>query len=130
MPTEGFSMSHTRHGDAIQYEVHGFTMRSLAASNSGSTELAVWSIEAPAGASGPPHAMTREEVFVVQRGRFVATVGDEKIEIGPGDSITVPPGVVFAMSNPSDQPAEAVACTSLGMTATINGQTVAPPWAS
>jgi len=123
-------MSHTRHGDAIRYEVHGFTMRSLAASTSGSGELAVWSVEAPAGASGPPHTMSHEEVFVVCSGRLVATVGDEEFEIGPGDALVVPPGREFAMSNPFDEPAEAVACTRLGMTATLNGQLMAPPWAA
>jgi mannose-6-phosphate isomerase-like protein (cupin superfamily) len=128
--SEGMSMSHTRYVDATRYEVHGFTMRSLASSDRGSSELAVWLIEAPAGVSGPPHTMTSEEVFVVRSGRLVATVDDKNTEIGPGDALIAPSGATFAMSNPFDEPAEAVACTRLGMTTTLNGQVMAPPWAA
>jgi mannose-6-phosphate isomerase-like protein (cupin superfamily) len=118
----------TRHAEAPEQHLHGFAFRSLARSERGSTELAVWRIYAPAGAASPAHAMSNEEVVVVQRGRFVATIGDERTEAGPGDTLIVPAGTPFQLTNPFDQPAEAVACTRLGMAATIDGQQMTPPW--
>ena len=122
-------MPRTRHDEAEQQHLHGFTFQSLARSELGSTELAVWRIHAPAHAASPAHSMSHEEVFVIQRGTFVAAVGEEQIEVGPGDCLTVPAETPFQLTNPFDQPAEAIACTRLGMAATINGQSVTPPWA-
>jgi len=122
-------MPYTRHDEAEEQQLHGFTFRSLARSEQGSTELAVWHIHAPAGAASPAHSMSHEEVFVIQRGAFVATVGEEQIEVRPGDCLTVPAETPFRLTNPFEQPAEAIACTRLGMAATINGQSVTPPWA-
>jgi mannose-6-phosphate isomerase-like protein (cupin superfamily) len=119
----------TRHDEAEEQQLHGFTFQSLARSEQGSTELAVWRILAPAHAASPAHSMSNEEVFVIQRGKFVATVGEEQIEVGPGDCLTVPAETPFQLTNPFDQPAEAIACTRLGMAATINGQSLTPPWA-
>jgi mannose-6-phosphate isomerase-like protein (cupin superfamily) len=118
----------TRNDEAIEQHLHGFTFRSMARSERGSTELAVWCIHAPAGAVSPAHAMSNEEIVVVQYGRFVATIGDERIEAGPGDTLIVPAGTPFQLGNPFDQPAEAVACTRLGMAATIDGRQMTPPW--
>jgi mannose-6-phosphate isomerase-like protein (cupin superfamily) len=119
----------TRHDETQVQELHGFAFQSLARSDRGSTELAVWRILAPAGAASPAHSMNHEEVFVVQHGKFVATIGDEQIEIGRGDCLTVPAGTPFRLANPTDQPAEAIACTRLGMAATIDGRSMTPPWA-
>jgi mannose-6-phosphate isomerase-like protein (cupin superfamily) len=119
----------TRHDEAEEHHMHGFSFQSLARSEQGSTELAVWRIHAPARAASPAHSMSHEEVFVIQRGKFVATVGEEQIEVGPGDCLTVPVETPFQLTNPFDQPAEAIACTRLGMAATINGQSLTPPWA-
>jgi len=122
-------MPRTRYDEAEEQQLHGFTFRSLARSAQGSTELAVWRIHAPARAASPTHSMSHEEVFVIQSGTFVATVGDEQIEVGPGDCLTVPAETPFRLTNPFDQPAEAIACTRLGMAATIDGQRMTPPWA-
>ena len=122
-------MPYTRRDEAPEQQLHGFTFQSLARSEQGSTELAVWRILAPPRAASPRHSMSHEEAFVIQHGTFVATLGDEQIELGPGDCLTVPAGTPFQLTNPFDQPAEAIACTRLGMAATINGQSMTPPWA-
>src|SRR5689334_12733468 len=104
-------MPRTRHDEAPEQQLHGFTFRSLARSDQGSTELAVWQVLAPPQAASPAHSMSHEEIFVVQCGRFVAVVGDEQVEIGPGDALTVPAGTHFQLTNPFDEPAELLACT-------------------
>ena len=118
----------TKHAETVEQQMHGFAFRSLARSEQGSTELAVWQIYAPAQAASPAHAMSHEEVVVVQSGRLAATIGDERFEAGPGDTFIVPAGTQFQLSNPFDEPAEAVACTRLGMAAVIDGQNMTPPW--
>jgi mannose-6-phosphate isomerase-like protein (cupin superfamily) len=122
-------MPYTRHNEAPEQQLHGFTFQSLARSEQGATELAVWRILAPPRAASPRHSMSHEEAFVIQHGTLVATLGDEHIELGPGDCLTVPADTPFQLANPFDQPAEAIACTRLGMAATINGQSMTPPWA-
>jgi quercetin dioxygenase-like cupin family protein len=120
----------TRDTDTRAHQMHGFTFRSLATPSLGSPELAVWAVDAPAGSGSPRHTMSRDEVFIVQTGRLVATVGDEKFELAAGDALTVPAGVNFEVGNPFDEPARAVACTTAGMQATVGGQTITPPWAA
>ncbi|NJC68996.1 cupin domain-containing protein [Planosporangium thailandense] len=120
----------TRDADARAHQMHGFTFRSLATPSLGSPELAVWAVDAPAGSSSPRHTMSRDEVFIVHTGRLVATIDDEKLELAPGDALTVPAGAEFAVANPFAEPARAVACTTAGMHATVGGQTIAPPWAA
>ena len=43
--------------------------------------------------TGPKlHKHPYEEVFIVQEGDVLFTVGDEQVEAGPGDIVIVPPG--------------------------------------
>jgi len=70
----------------------------------------------------------REEVFVARAGRLSGTLGGEPCAVGPGDGLIVPPGVPFALSDDGTEPASAVVRTSAGVTATLNGRTVVPPW--
>ncbi|MGY4644288.1 cupin domain-containing protein [Cellulomonas sp. URHB0016] len=116
--------------DARAFRLHGFTFRPLATPSLGTTELALWHVDAPAGAASPPHSMSREEVFVVQRGRLDATVAGVEVALGPGDALTVPAGATLVLRNTTDAPAEALACTSVGMEATVGGNVMAPPWAA
>lgn len=112
------------------FHLHGFTFRPLATPSLGATELALWHVDAPPGAVSPAHSMSREEVFVVQRGRLEATVAGVDVELAAGDSLTVPAGATLVLRNATDAPAEALACTSAGMEATVGGNVMAPPWAA
>jgi len=116
--------------EARAFRLHGFAFRPLATPRLGAAELALWHVDAPPGAESPPHSMDREEVFVVQRGRLGATVAGVDVELEPGDALTVPAGATLVLRNTSDEPAEALACTSAGMQATVHGKVMAPPWAA
>jgi quercetin dioxygenase-like cupin family protein len=115
--------------EAPMFENGGFVFRSLAVPSRGSRELAVWTVEAAAGAASERHTLSREEVFVLQSGRMRGEVGDEVHDLAPGDALIVPPNMPLRLSNPHDHPARLVVCTSKGMLGTINGRTIAPPWA-
>lgn len=76
--------------------------------NGASTAGAAFEVEAilPAGLSGPPahRHRFRSETFTVLDGELAVRVGRERRRIGPGEEVTVPPGVTHAFSNPTDRP--------------------------
>lgn len=63
---------------------HGFVLRALRL--------------AP-GAAVPAHRRREEEVLFVQAGRLQVSVGDEVLDLGPGDTFTTPVGAVRAFGN-------------------------------
>ncbi|MBB2908795.1 mannose-6-phosphate isomerase-like protein (cupin superfamily) [Streptosporangium becharense] len=123
-------MTTAKLADAPVFDNGGITMRSLAVPSRGSSELAVWSLEMEPGAESREHSVDREEVFVAQSGRIVGVIGGVEHVIEAGDALILPPGVPFSIRNGSPtEPAGAIACTSAGITATLDGRTVLPPWA-
>jgi len=69
---------------------------------------AVFEFEAvlPPRLTGPPahKHRTETETFEVVEGTLRVRVGQDSRELGPGESVTVPPGTVHAFSNPADTP--------------------------
>ena len=119
-----------RAADAPTFELPGLTVRGLAAPSRGSTETSVWSLVLAPGASGAPHRVTREEVFVAVSGCAVATLGDVRHELGAGDALVVPAGELFALANTSGEPFTAIAALPVGGQALLAGQEpFTPPWA-
>ena len=63
-------------------------------------------------AAGPPLHVhdEQEDIFLVLDGVLTVQVGDELVELGPGDFASVPPGVphTFSNTNPQQQPVRAV----------------------
>lgn len=118
----------TRRGDATMFERDGFRFFPLAVPSLGATELAVWALEVPAGAVSEPHSMDREEVFVLQAGGLMASIGDETFALSAGDTLTVPPHALFQIRNERSEVAHATVCTSAGMQAIIDGKRFRAPW--
>jgi quercetin dioxygenase-like cupin family protein len=114
--------------EAKKIEFHGVTARPMAVPSRGSSELAIWHLEVEPGLRGEEHTVDREEVFVVRTGRLSGTLGGEPCEAGPGDALIVPPGVPFRLRNDEGESAHVLVCTSAGVRATLNGQTIVPPW--
>jgi quercetin dioxygenase-like cupin family protein len=114
--------------DATEIRLQGLTARPIAVPSRGTAELAVWHLEVPPGTRGVEHTVDREEVFVVRTGRLTGTLGGEPCEGGPGDALIVPPDVPFALGNDGTETAHVLVCTSAGITATLDGRTVVPPW--
>ncbi|GAB2960709.1 cupin domain-containing protein [Amycolatopsis acidiphila] len=115
--------------DAPTFENLGFTFRPLAVPSRGSTELAVWALEAAPGAASERHTVSREEVFVLQEGRMRAEVGDETHELAPGDALIVPPDTPLCLRNSGAETARLTVATSKGVVGVVNGTSVNPPWA-
>lgn len=114
--------------EAKKIEFHGLTAHPMAVPSRGSAELAIWYLEIPPGVRGEEHTVDREEVFVVRSGRLAGTIGGDPCEAGPGDAVIVPPGVPFSLGNDGSEHARLLVCTSAGVRATLNGQTIVPVW--
>ena len=73
-----------------------------------STAGAAFEIEAvlPPGLSGPPAHRHRRgtEAFTVLDGELRVRIGRDRRVLGPGETVTVPPGTVHAFANPTDRP--------------------------
>jgi mannose-6-phosphate isomerase-like protein (cupin superfamily) len=94
-----------------------------------SAELAIWSVEVAPGAHSEPHTVSREEVFGLRSGRVSVEVGDKVHDPAPGDAIIVPPDTPLRLGNPGSEKALLTVCTSQGIQARVNGETISPPWA-
>jgi mannose-6-phosphate isomerase-like protein (cupin superfamily) len=122
--------------DAVIHELHGSVFASYAAPATGSRELCAWRLAVPAGTSGVPHAVSREEVLLVLSGTLQVTLtggadlADEKpVEAAPGDAIVVPAGAVLRIDNPGAEQASAWVTTSIGLEAMLaDGSKIQPPW--
>ncbi|WP_297611833.1 cupin domain-containing protein [Nocardia sp.] len=102
----------------------------LAAPSRGSTENSAWRLTIKPGVDAPPHALTREEIFIALSGTMTVTMGGEVLTVAAGDALIVPAHESFAMSNPSDEPFEAIVVLPVGGQGLIPGQPpVVAPWA-
>lgn len=107
---------------AARHEFGGFVFRPLAAPSTGSTEIAVWTVDVPEGGDGTPHRASKEEVFYVLSGS-VAIQGQTA---HAGDAIIVPPNTELSLTG---GPARVLVATPVGIQGTLaDGQTITPPW--
>jgi mannose-6-phosphate isomerase-like protein (cupin superfamily) len=56
-------------------------------------------VRVPPGAGQAPHSHDPEQCYVIVRGTGRMLVGTEEQDVGPGDLVRVPPGVVHGIEN-------------------------------
>jgi quercetin dioxygenase-like cupin family protein len=54
----------------------------------------LFEVDAPRGPTPPPHREGWAKAFYVLNGRIIVQVEDEAVDLGPGSSITIPPGAL------------------------------------
>ncbi|TLW90569.1 cupin domain-containing protein [Saccharomonospora piscinae] len=113
---------------APRFERTGFTFHPLAVPSRGSTQLAVWALDAAPGARSERHTVDVEEVFVLHDGAVTIELGDTAEPLSPGDAAIVPPDVPVRLHNTGEVPASLTVCTSAGIRGTVNGVSIDPPW--
>ncbi|MEC3954892.1 cupin domain-containing protein [Nocardia sp. CDC153] len=102
----------------------------LAAPSRGSTENCAWRLTLNPGVDAPPHALDREEIFIALSGTLRVTMGEQTLTVESGDALVVPAFQQFALSNPGDEPFEAIVILPVGGQGLIPGQDpVVAPWA-
>ncbi len=69
----------------------------------------------PVGASTTPHYHPKaEEIYYITQGQGRMRIGSETAEVGPGDAIAIPPGLVHQITNHGEQPLVFLCCCAPG----------------
>jgi mannose-6-phosphate isomerase-like protein (cupin superfamily) len=112
------------------HDLGGARFTSLATPSRGATDTAVWKVEILPGTPATPHALTREEVFVVLEGKASVWIAGNDGRADAGDAIVVPAGAEFELTNAGAEPLRLLCCLPVGGRARLaDGSTFTPPWA-
>ncbi|MFI6444293.1 VOC family protein [Kitasatospora sp. NPDC050543] len=105
------------------------TMTGLAAPSRGSSELSTWKVAMEAGASGPEHAVSREQVWTVTAGVVEVTCAGRTEKVAAGQTLVLPPDAVRRIHAP--EAAEAHVAMRADGVVTVPGTegTRVLPWA-
>jgi quercetin dioxygenase-like cupin family protein len=114
--------------EAPTFEAGGATITGLAAPSRGAEDTAVWRVRFDADRPSPPHALSREEIFVVLEGAITARFGARQETATAGGALIVPAGEEFTLVAVG-APAEAVCVMPVGGQAISEGVAFTPPWA-
>ncbi|WP_026416222.1 cupin domain-containing protein [Actinomadura oligospora] len=83
-----------RDTESRRFQTPNGIMTSLATPTQGGTsKLAVWKVDAVPGVTGPFHVLDDESVWTCLGGAATFTVGDEVVDVAPGDTLLLPGGV-------------------------------------
>jgi mannose-6-phosphate isomerase-like protein (cupin superfamily) len=116
--------------DAPTFQLPGIEFTGLAAPSRGSSGLCTWRLILDAGhTSAEPHALDRDEVFMVTRGSIRLAPGEDPV--AAGDVAVVPAGTAIQVDNVGEGRAEVVVAITAGFTASAaDGSSIGtPPWA-
>ena len=114
---------------APTHDLGGTRFTPMATPSLGTTETSIWRVSIDPGTEPTPHAVTREEIFLVVSGVANVEIDGRRWSAKPGDAIAIAPGVRFALSNALDQPLELICCLPVGGQAVTDAGTFTPPWA-
>ncbi|WNF29309.1 VOC family protein [Streptomyces sp. C11-1] len=76
------------------------TTAGLAAPSRGSTELSTWTVMMDAGATGPEHFISREQVWTVTTGALEVTCGGRTEKVTAGQTLILPAGLLRRIHAP------------------------------
>ncbi|MGP3933304.1 cupin domain-containing protein [Nonomuraea sp. KM88] len=79
--------------ESRRVETPNGVMTTLASPSQGGAEQAVWRVDARPGMVGPVHAFDAELVWTWLDGAAVVQLGDERFEVGVGDTMVLPADV-------------------------------------
>jgi quercetin dioxygenase-like cupin family protein len=80
-----------RNAESRRTETPNAIMTTLASPTQGRAGSAVWRVDMRPGQAGPLHAMDREQIWTVLEGRARVLLGADTVEVGPGDTLVLPP---------------------------------------
>ena len=114
---------------APTFDLPELSVLGLAAPSRGARETCVWRITLAPGTPGTPHAVDREEIFVALTGEARIELDGHTEVLGPGDTMIVPGGQSFSLSNPGAEPFTALTVLPVGGRAVLpGGEPFSPPW--
>jgi quercetin dioxygenase-like cupin family protein len=116
--------------EAPTFDVGNAVITGLASpTRGGARETATWRVRLAPDRPSPPHALDREEVFVVLAGAITARFADREETAPAGGALIVPAGQEFSLLA-RGAAAEAVCVLPVGATAAVGGERLTPPWAA
>jgi mannose-6-phosphate isomerase-like protein (cupin superfamily) len=117
--------------DAPTFTQGGTTATGYASPNRGARDLSLWRVTLRPAEASPPHALSREEVFLALEGSGMATLDGADEPFVAGDCLIVPADVPFTL-RAGDDGLAAVCAMAAGGQATLlpDGPTITPPWAA
>ena len=116
--------------DAPSFDIPGVRFTGLASPSRGARETAVWRLAMAPATEPLTHRLTREEIFVAIAGKARFRIGADEFDVAAGGAVIVPADTDFSLSNPHDEPFEAVAVLPVGGRAKIgDAPPFTPPWA-
>jgi quercetin dioxygenase-like cupin family protein len=105
-------MAVSKHQEGQRLEVLGDQVCIKLPSAQSANHMAVMTVEVPPEGGVPLHThLQEEESYYMLEGQMLVQVGSEEIEIGAGDFVHIPAGVVHSYRNTSDQPIRFLAWT-------------------
>jgi mannose-6-phosphate isomerase-like protein (cupin superfamily) len=120
-----------RSQDAPTFTQGGTTATGYASPSRGARDVSVWRIALQPGEASPPHALSREEVFLVLDGDATATIAGAEEVAAAGDCLIVPAGEPFVLRAGRDGLAAVCAMAAGGQARILpDGPTITPPWAA
>jgi mannose-6-phosphate isomerase-like protein (cupin superfamily) len=69
---------------------------------------------APGQATTPHYHPVVEEIYYILEGTGRMQLGNEVAEVGPGDAIAIPPGMIHTIENTGDQTLKFLCCCAPG----------------
>ncbi len=69
---------------------------------------------APGQATTPHYHPETEEIYYILVGEASVTLGEETADVGPGDAIAIPPGVVHTIRNTGNETLRFLCCCAPG----------------
>jgi quercetin dioxygenase-like cupin family protein len=117
--------------DATTHTTPNAVMLTYAGPSQGSAELSVWHLAMQPGASGPAHAIDREQVYLVTDGQLTIGIGGLEHRAAAGDAVIIPAGITRQIHCPGRAPATAIVSMAVGGRATVDGEDRGLlPWAT
>jgi mannose-6-phosphate isomerase-like protein (cupin superfamily) len=112
------------------FEMHGAEFHSFSRPGTGARDNCVWIAHIPPQTTGKPHAVTRDELFLVLEGSASIRSGGNEFEVTGGQAFVVPSETTFSVST-SAKPFKAVVVVAVGADVKLaDGSVISPPWIS
>ncbi|MFD8530273.1 cupin domain-containing protein [Streptosporangium canum] len=119
-------MTVIRHAESRRTETPNAVMTTLASPTQGGSGQVVWRVDMRPGQAGPLHAIDTEQVWTVLEGGATVELGDEKLTVGPGDTLVLPADVPRRLTSDPAAGLAAIVVAPAGMRAYVIDDTRVP----
>jgi mannose-6-phosphate isomerase-like protein (cupin superfamily) len=125
-------MTVIRTADTRRSETPSGVMTTLASPTLGDAERPVWRVDvAPQAPKGPLHVIDAEQIWTFLTGGADVDIAEERVSVGPGDTLVIPGGVDRQVLGHDETGFSAIVTSAPGARARVagaDGEGIVPPW--